>query len=879
MVNYTSKINVLYWNANSIANKIHELYYYLHLNHIHVACISETHLKDNHRLQIDPDYKLYRSDRSNVDKGGVAIFVHKSIVHQLLPALNTKYIENIGISLMVTNNESIHIHSIYVPGRGDNIEVNSHLINDIRKLTNKNVSFFVCGDYNAKNQYWNCNRSNLAGTLLYNELCKNKFFVEYPDEHTHIPSNAKNSPSTIDLVLTNKLHDISDLKISDLSSDHCAVIFQIDTSAKLDFRPKTYLDYANANWSKFQHFIHKNIEIVNIQDKLTEPKEIDAHIKLFTDIILEAQKIAVPRSICAQYKLNLPDDLVEIIKIKNVIKRKWHRTRDETIKAQFRLLERIIKERVNIIRNENWSHKLSTIKPNHTNIWKLSKFLKKHNNNIPTLKTDNGLIVTSEQKANIIADIFEKNHKNPLEANSPDFTSQIKNKVSELRQPLPPEESPIPTDFTEVTEIIRMLKNPKCPGQDQISNKLIKKLPRRGINYLVAIINACLRTNYFPIVWKDAKVVPLLKPGKKKSDPTSYRPISLLSSLSKILERIILCRLQHHIDEKNIIPKEQHGFRSNSSTTHQLHHIIKQAKEGLKSKMSTGLISLDIEKAFDRIWHDGLIAKMIDNKFPTSLVKITKSFLSDRTFKVICNGSTSTTRSFSSGVPQGAVLSPTLFNIYIADIPLSKFYETTMFADDTSFYRTALHHSTISYQLKTASRNIETFLTKWKITINKEKTAAVYITNRRKNELPSGPIEVFGTKVEWLHSVKLLGVLIDKKLTFKNHIDNVISKGNIAIRTIYPLINRKSRLNTQNKILLYKQTIRPILTYGFPSFQGIALAHVQRLQTLQNKTLKMILDRPWWESTEQIHAHAKIPRMIDYINKITINFNSKLVKL
>ncbi|KAG5674048.1 hypothetical protein PVAND_004037 [Polypedilum vanderplanki] len=380
--------------------------------------------------------------------------------------------------------------------------------------------------------------------------------------------------------------------------------------------------------------------------------------KIFIDITTQLsgartkhEQIQIIMSVAIKYAVPYNDDLIDERKS---MKKRWQRSRDVTLKAQVRFLERLIKERVNLIRNESWSHKLSTIKPNHTNVWKLTKFLKKRDSNIPPIKTADGILNTPEEKANKLAEVFESNDLNPLERSCPDFTYLIKNKVSGLRQPLPANELSTFTDADEIFSIIQNVKNLKCPGADQISNRLIKKLPRR--------------------------VIQIPKPRKVKSDPPSYRPISLLSSLSKILEKVILVRLQYHIEVNNIISEEQFGFRSNSSTTHQLYKIIKHAHKGLKFKKSTGLLSLD-EKAFDRIWNDELIAKTIDFDFPSNLILITKSFLSERTFKVICNGST--IRLIRAGVPQGAVLSPTLYNIYTADIPLNSFYEITMFADDT----------------------------------------------------------------------------------------------------------------------------------------------------------------------------------------------------
>jgi hypothetical protein len=212
-------------------------------------------------------------------------------------------------------------------------------------------------------------------------------------------------------------------------------------------------------------------------------------------------------------------------------------------------------------------------------------------------------------------------------------------------------------------------------------------LPPRGINFLTFIINSCLKLDYFPPRWKHAKVVPIPKHGKDLSKPDSFRPISLLCSLSQILERVVLNRINKHIELENIIPEEQHGFRQKFSTTKQLTKLIISAKENMDNKKSTGLVMLDVEKAFDRVWHAGLLHKMINLNFPQYLTCMVSNFLQDRSFHVDVNGAQSHTYDIPFGVPQGAVLSPTLYNIYYThDIPKSPKTKLALFADDTAFY-------------------------------------------------------------------------------------------------------------------------------------------------------------------------------------------------
>jgi hypothetical protein len=174
----------------------------------------------------------------------------------------------------------------------------------------------------------------------------------------------------------------------------------------------------------------------------------------------------------------------------------------------------------------------------------------------------------------------------------------------------------------EIISILRNLKNSKAPGIDGINNSLLKQLPPRGIEFMKFIINSCMNLSYFPKCWKHAKVIALHKPGKPTTDPYSYRPISLLSSISKILERVILHRITQHIDENGIIPEQQCGFRAKRSTTYQINNVLNNARENLNQQKSTGMIFLDVEKAFDRVWHKGLLYKMLQLNFPKNIIKI-----------------------------------------------------------------------------------------------------------------------------------------------------------------------------------------------------------------------------------------------------------------
>lgn len=178
------------------------------------------------------------------------------------------------------------------------------------------------------------------------------------------------------------------------------------------------------------------------------------------------------------------------------------------------------------------------------------------------------------------------------------------------------------------------MKSFKAPGLDKIQNILLKKLPHKAIVQITKILNGCIKISYFPSTFKIAKVVPIPKRGKDLKLPSSYRPISLLSCLGKLLEKVIHIRLNKFAITNDIIAKEQFGFRPQHSTTHQIKRVINHVQSNKIKRKSTGLILLDIEKAFDSVWHNGLIYKLHLYGVPTHLLKLIKSFVTDRLFLV-----------------------------------------------------------------------------------------------------------------------------------------------------------------------------------------------------------------------------------------------------
>lgn len=262
--------------------------------------------------------------------------------------------------------------------------------------------------------------------------------------------------------------------------------------------------------------------------------------------------------------------------------------------------------------------------------------------------------------------------------------------------------------------------------------------------------------------------------------------------------------------------------------------------------------------------------------FPNFLLRLLDSFLTDRTFTVNVNNQLSSPKNVPAGVPQGAVLSPILFSLFVNDmtIPIEG-VELAQFADDVAISNTGRKACIIGSTLQRASDNIQEYCKAWKLELNPEKTEALFFTKRTaERAFPSRDIRVENQLIPWGNSAKYMGVYLDRRLTFKRHIEYVIQKSAICSNMLYPLMSFNSRLRRENKLLLYKAVIRPILLYGSPVWGNCAETHISKLQIIQNKYLKRFLKLPFRFPTRDLHELTGM----DYIKQHILKLNSKFLQ-
>ncbi|GBM91963.1 putative RNA-directed DNA polymerase from transposon BS, partial [Araneus ventricosus] len=309
---------------------------------------------------------------------------------------------------------------------------------------------------------------------------------------------------------------------------------------------------------------------------------------------------------------------------------------------------------------------------------------------------------------------------------------------------------------------------------------------------------------------------------------------------------------------------------------HQLLRVANTVTQGFNHKFYTGGVFLDVRKAFDRMWHNGLIYKLIKFKIPNYLIVILINYLRNRTFRVKLNHTLSDIGSIKAGTPQGSILSPLLYTIYTSDFPKTNQIMNCFFADDTAILAQG---STINYVIHTLQKglnNIEKWCTLWRVAINTDKAHAVmFRKGTSRKELKA--LSFFDEDLTWDKEVKYLGLILDDKLTFRSHLKHNTEKFWAKVHLLIPLIGRRSPLTLVNKLLLFKQVLRPILMYAAQIWGLAAFSNRKKAQILQNKILRIIVNAPLYVRNSVIHNDLKIQTTDEFIKELSRNFFQKLV--
>jgi hypothetical protein len=307
----------------------------------------------------------------------------------------------------------------------------------------------------------------------------------------------------------------------------------------------------------------------------------------------------------------------------------------------------------------------------------------------------------------------------------------------------------------------------------------------------------------------------------------------------------------------------------------QLARLIERISRNLDEKRPTGAVFLDVAKAFDAVWVDGLAYKLMALNFPSYLVKTIQSYLRGWTFEASFQAATYSRRGMQAGVAQGGLFSPVRFSLYVNDMPVpSRHVELALYADDTAVIATSRKPALLVSYLEYYLADLELWLRKWRIAINVSKSMVMLFTRRRIQN--PWPVALFGEPIVWIDTAHYLGVTLDKRLTWSSHIDQVRKKPSQRLDVLGPLLNRRSGLSIRNGVLLFRQLICRMMDYACPLWRSTVQCHIRKLQVLQSKCLCIATGAPWYMSDRQMHEDLGVPFFADHIRALTESFDSKL---
>ena len=502
-------------------------------------------------------------------------------------------------------------------------------------------------------------------------------------------------------------------------------------------------------------------------------------------------------------------------RIKSLIENKNKiRKSDQRFKSNSQLLSKLnlLQEQLHLLISKSKQNYYSRVASKLTNVQRNSKtywsLLNRFLNNkkiplIPPLFHENKFMTDFKEKAELFDALFAKQCS--LIKSSSKLRSHL-HYLTDNRL------SAVSVSQDDIAKIIQNLDPNKANGHDNISIRMLNICGSSNYKPLEMIFKQCIETGFFPSEWKKVNIVPIQKKGDKQP-LENYSPVSLLPICGKILKRLMFNEMFNFFIENKLISSNQSVFKPGDSCINQLLSITHEIYESSDVRLEVRSVFLGISKAFDRVWHDGIIYKLTQNGISGNLLNLQVDFLKERKQSVVLNGQVSTWKNIDAGVPQGSILGPLLFLIYINDLTEGLTTNVKLFADDTSLF-SVVHDTQISANdLNKDLKIINNWAFQWKMNFNSDPTKQAHevIFSRKTKEIYHPPLVSNNTNVSLSSSQKHLGVILDSKLIFDEHLKMIslkISKTLGLLRKLHNLLPRSAL------ITIYKAFVSPYLDYS-----------------------------------------------------------------
>ena len=813
-------LSVAHINVRSIRNKLYSLE--CELGSFDVISVSETWLSDDihsDSLLLQGFHPPVRQDRAGAAYGGVAVYVKSNLIVKPRPDLSVPLLEAVWIETKL-GQDTLLIGTFYRP-----CDANVHywdLINQSIQLAgNTPHKVLILGDFNA-----DCSVQpppHLQNILVTNNL------VQLVDKPTRV---TEETSTIIDLILTPSPHLIckSDV-LAPVCSDHSVPYIILNNHPKPNVRyRRTIYNYSKLDKPKLES------ELSNIDwNYHLNQESIDDSAEAFSNIVMSVARVCMPVKEVIIQERDAPwitPEIKHLIKKKNTIHQLAKFFNSAWVWALFRKIRNDLTSAIRRRKAEYMTELDNRIScPDQFGSkewWRLVKsFISKKGmpvDDIPPIVDAGKVHYSHADKATAFNQFFAKQC-------SIDNDSGTVPPLNQFEESIPP--LLITKDM--LMPILKGLDNSKAVGPDLVHNKILTSSANVICEPLVLLFNRSLTEGKFPVTWKCAHVTPIFKKGEKhKCD--NYRPISLLSCVGKLLERCVYNHVLEFLQAHSLLTAAQSGFLPKDSTVFQLLSIYDDLCKSLDTRTTTQIIFFDISKAFDKVWHQGLIHKLSATGIRGQLLNWFCDYLHNRVQAVVLKGHTSTYLPLSAGVPQGSVLGPLLFLVYINDIVNDIESIIKLFADDTSMYLSLENCHVRTLTLNSDLKKISTWAKLWKVKFNQSKTELMTICNRVMPQ--TMPLEFEDVILEDTDSHKHLGVTLQNNCKWDLHVQSIISKCRVLISCLRSF---KYRLSRKSLEIMYKSFIMPHFDFSDVVWDNCNCTLLDDLEKLHLDALRTIV--------------------------------------
>ena len=796
-------------------------------------------------LSLIVGYDVVRKDR-NRHGGGVVIYTRSSINYTVRDDLAHESLEAITLEISKPRSKPFLINSWYRPPDSA-LELFNIYEDLITRMDSENKEVVLIGDFNCDWTRLINNRSN-AQTNKLAEIAKTLQFEQLINEPTRITATTR---TLIDLAFTNKPELINGSGVIHLGiSDHSLIYIQRKISVPRKepkvIKTRQYKHYnANNFKSDILTYLHDQI----FWDTMLDPNMMWGKWKTIFLSIADFHAPEITKKVRSEYAPWITDNIRQVMHRRDFLKKKAVKTGSKQLHDAYKRTRNDLNRLIKNTKATYFTNTLNDCENNPKKMWKtINKLTNKKSKTtlISEIQHNNQNFTKRDEIANVLNSHFNEVGTNlakdmPQSSRVPESYLTFSNTEFNIQN----------VSVTKVYKLLSTIKTSKSAGHDRISGKLLRDAAEAIAPTLTAIFNASINTGIFPDDFKIAIISPIHKSGSK-TNCDNYRPISVLSTVAKIFERLITEQLETYLESNSILVEQQAGFRKKHSTQTSLLNITNQWLMNMDKGCLNGVIFLDLKKAFDCVDHDVLVKKMYYYGVRGLALKLFQSYLTNRTQICKVNQTMSNTRIVKCGIPQGSNLGPLLFLLYINDLPnCLTSSSTSMFADDTNISTQGTTEYEIQERLNADLENVHQWLVANKLTLNKQKTEYMIIGSRQRisNIITDPKIELGESVIKRVNKSKTLGIIIDEHLSWNDQIQNVVtkvSKGIGMLRRIRQFVPKSTLLRICNAIVLSH------FDYCSLVWDNCCEYLTDKLQKLQNRAARIITGRTYDVSSDDV---------------------------